>query len=186
VPGSPLSLPSSSDVSPTVFGYLSYTWEFYLPKLPHMRDWFTYNPVRDTWIDGFIGNFGWLDYGFPRWVYNVVPFLYLALIALFVRELLGRRPQLKARAGEIVTYVGLALGVVLFVHAASYVGQLSNPGGFEQARYLFPLLALYGALIALAARGAGRWGPAVGVFLVCLAIAHTAVAMLLTLTRYYG
>jgi hypothetical protein len=26
----------------------------------------------------------------------------------------------------------------------------------------------------------------VGVFLVCIAIAHTAAAMLLTLTRYYG
>jgi hypothetical protein len=67
------------------------------------------------------------------------------------------------------------------------VARLDGVPGYEQPRYLFPLLALYGALIALAARGAGkRYGPVVGVLIVCIAIAHTAAAMLLTLTRYYG
>jgi 4-amino-4-deoxy-L-arabinose transferase-like glycosyltransferase len=186
VPGSALSLPGSSDVAPTVGGYLSYTWEFYLPRLPFMRDWFQYDPVRDTWFDGFVGNFGWLDYGFPSWVYNLALGIYAAILALLARELIARGSWLRTRWREVATYGGLALGFILFVHAASYIGQLANPGGFEQARYLFPLLTLYGAGIALAARGAGRYGPAVGAFLVCLAIAHTAVAMLLTLTRYYG
>jgi hypothetical protein len=58
---------------------------------------------------------------------------------------------------------------------------------FEQARYLLPLLGLYGLLVALAARGAGRrWGPAVGAALVMLAMAHGLFAGLLTISRYYG
>ncbi len=187
VPGSPVSLPSTGDQQPTLSGYLSYTWQFYLPRLPSMGDWFEINPLREVWFNGFVGQFGWLDYGFSRWVYDLALVIYGGLLALLARELIRLRPRLRSRSRELATYGALALGLLLFVHAGSYVGQLDNPGGFEQARYLFPLLALYGAIVALAARGAGRrYGPAVGYFLVSLAIAHTAVAMLLTLTRYYG
>jgi 4-amino-4-deoxy-L-arabinose transferase-like glycosyltransferase len=187
VPGSPLSLPSTGDVQPTLGGFLSYTWQFYLPRLSFMGDWFHIYPLRAVWFDGFVGNFGWLDYGFPRWVYDLALVIYGAVVALLARELIGLRHRLRARSGEVATYGALALGVLLFVHAASYIGRLDSPGGFEQARYLFPLLALYGAIIALGARGAGRrYGPAVGLVLVSLAIAQSAVAMLLTLTRYYG
>ena len=46
----------------------------------------------------------------------------------------------------------------------------------------FPLLPLYAAIVALAARGAGRrYGPAVGVLLISVAIARSAVAILLAL-----
>jgi 4-amino-4-deoxy-L-arabinose transferase-like glycosyltransferase len=187
VPGSPVSLPSGGGEQPTLSGYLSYTWQFYLPPLPSMGDWFEVNPLREVWLNGFVGRFGWLDYGFPRWVYDLALVIYGALFLLVARELIGLRHRLRARGRELATYGALAVGLLLFVHAASYIGQLDNPGGFEQARYLFPLLALYGAIVALAARGAGRrYGPAVGFVLVSLAIAHSTVAMLLTLTRYYG
>jgi hypothetical protein len=81
----------------------------------------------------------------------------------------------------------IVLGLLILTNGNGYSARIGGAGGFEQARYLLPLLALYGAIVALAARGAGRrWGPPVGVLLVSVAIAHTAVAMLLTLTRYYG
>jgi Predicted membrane protein (DUF2142) len=187
VPGSPVSLPSRGDEQPTLTGYLSYTWQFYLPRFSSMRDWFEVSPLREAWFNGFVGRFGWLDYGFPRWVYDLALVIYGGLVVLLARELIGLRRRLRARGRELATYGALGLGLLLFVHAASYIGQLDNPGGFEQARYLFPLLSLYGAIVALAARGAGRrYGPAVGFILVSLAVAHSTVAMLLTLTRYYG
>ena len=75
----------------------------------------------------------------------------------------------------------------MLIAGTSYVARVGGVASYEQPRYLFPLLALYGALIALAARGAGkRYGPAVGILLVSIAIAHTAASMLLVLTRYYG
>src|SRR5262249_9372125 len=99
----------------------------------------------------------------------------------------SRWSRLRGRLPELVTYVAMMVSLLVFVNLAGYYGRLGNPFGFEQARYILPLLALYGALVALAARGAGkRYGPAVGVFPVSLAVAHSGLAMLVTLTRYYG
>jgi hypothetical protein len=111
----------------------------------------------------------------------------LAICALAARELITKRRVVRARLGELVTYVAIMLGLLVLTNGNGYSARVGGAGGFEQARYLLPLLALYGAIVALAARGAGRrWGPSVGVVMVSVAIAHTAVAMLLTLTRYYG
>jgi hypothetical protein len=167
---------------------VSYMWQFYLPRLPFMdQDFFGVYQLRQTWFNGFIGQFGWLDFGFPQWVYNWALALVLGLLALVGRQLVSFRHVLRSRLWELATYLMLMLGLLVLIAGVSYVARLEGVPGYEQPRYLFPLLALYGALIALAARGAGkRYGPAVGVFLVCLAIAHTAAAMLLTLTRYYG
>ncbi|HEY6638978.1 MAG TPA: DUF2142 domain-containing protein [Solirubrobacterales bacterium] len=174
--------------SGTVLDLASYMWQFYLPKLPFMhKDYFEVYQLRGIWFNGFIGQFGWLDFGFPQWVYNWALGLGLGLLALAARELVRVREVLRSRLWELATYVVLTFGLLLLVAGTAFVARLDGAAGYEQPRYLFPLLALYGALIALAARGAGkRYGPAVGVFLVCLAIAHTAGGMLLTLTRYYG
>jgi hypothetical protein len=167
--------------------FASYTWQFYLPRLPFMDSYFAHYPLRSVWFDGFIGEFGWLDYGFPRWVYNWSLALAFVLLALVARQLISLREVLRSRLWELATYVLLALGLLVLIAGAGYVAQLDDAKGYEQPRYLFPLLALYGAVIALAARGAGkRYGLALGIFLVFIAIAHTAAAMLLTLTRYYG
>ncbi len=59
-------------------------------------------------------------------------------------------------------------------------------GQFEQARYLLPLLALFGLVPALAVRAAGRWAPVAGVVMVLLAVGLSVFAQLLTLGRYDG
>jgi 4-amino-4-deoxy-L-arabinose transferase-like glycosyltransferase len=166
----------------------SYMWQFYLPRLPFMdQDFFGVYQLRQTWFNGFIGQFGWLDFGFPQWVYNWALALALGLLALVGRHLVSLRDVLRSRLWELATYLMLMFGLLVLIGGVSYVARLDGVPGYEQPRYLFPLLALYGALIALAARGAGkRYGPVVGVLIVCIAIAHTAAAMLLTLTRYYG
>jgi hypothetical protein len=170
-----------------LFDFASYVWQFYLPLLPFMDSFFADYQVRDVWFNGFIGKFGWLDYEFPRWVYNLSLALAFALLALAARQLISLRNVLRSRLWELATYILLVLGLLVLIAGAGYLARLDGANGYEQPRYLFPLLPLYGALIALAARGAGkRYGPPVGVFLVCIAIAHTAAAMLLTLTRYYG
>jgi len=57
---------------------------------------------------------------------------------------------------------------------------------FEQARYLFPVLALYGAFVALAVIGSGRrWEKAAGVTVVVLAVGHSLFSQLLTIDRFY-
>ena len=56
-----------------------------------------------------------------------------------------------------------------------------------QGRYLLPLLPLFGALLALAARGAGeRWGRAAGVAIVSGAVALSLFGQLLTVAWFYS
>ena len=65
--------------------------------------------------------------------------------------------------------------------------QSGGVGQFEQARYMLPLLCLYAAIAALAARfGGRRWGPAIGATLVMLAIGHDLFAQMITVSRFYA
>jgi hypothetical protein len=49
------------------------------------------------------------------------------------------------------------------------------------------MAVLFGAILALAARGAGRrWGPAVGALIVVLVFGHDIFSQLLVVSRYYG
>jgi hypothetical protein len=166
---------------------VSYAWQFYLPRLPAMHPFFHDYQLRQVWFNGLIGEFGWLELGFPQWVYNMALALGFVLLALVARQLVSLRNVLRHRLWELATYLVLTLGLLVLIAGTSYVARVGGVTSYEQPRYLFPLLALYGALIALAARGAGkRYGPAAGVLLVSIAIAHTAASMLLVLTRYYG
>jgi hypothetical protein len=82
--------------------------------------------------------------------------------------------------------VTLAASVVVVVAVAGYRFRASDHLNFEQTRYLFPLLPLYGALFALAARAGGRrYGPALGALFVVMFVGHNVFALLLTLQRYY-
>jgi hypothetical protein len=183
-----ITLPGGTETTnATLSGGFDYMWQFYLPRLPWMDPIFPAYQLRQIWFNGFIGQFGWLEYSFPHWVYDFALAVAAGLVALVGRELVRVKALLRSRLGELITYLTIMVGLLVLVGGVSYIAQVGGALGYEQPRYLFPLLALYGALIALAARGAGRrYGPAVGVFLVCLAVAHSAAAMLLTLTRFYG
>jgi 4-amino-4-deoxy-L-arabinose transferase-like glycosyltransferase len=181
-------LPGGTETASATLGdAFDYMWQFYLPRLPSMHSMFEFYPLREIWFNGFIGEFGWLDTRFAGWVYDLAIPVALGILALAGRELYRVRSVIRSRLGELVTYLTLIAGLLLLIGAVSYIARIGGASGYEQPRYLFPLMALYGALIAIAARGAGkRFGPATGVFLVCVAVAHSAAAMLLTITRFYG
>jgi 4-amino-4-deoxy-L-arabinose transferase-like glycosyltransferase len=166
---------------------LSYTWQLYLPRLPFMNEQFGYFPPYEIWFKGTIGRFGWLDTQWPSWVYRValglcVPLLLLAALALWRRAggLLDRWP-------DLLVYAVLLAGVI---GSIGFLGiRFTRDTGFDfaQARYMFPFLAFYGALVALAALGAGRrFGRPLGAALVVLAMAHGLLAQLLVISRFYA
>ncbi len=178
---------ATETASATLSDAFNYMWQFYLPRLPSMHSMFVFYPLREIWFNGFIGEFGWLDTKFANWVYDLALVIAIGILVLAGRELYRVRGVIRSRLGELITYLTLIAGLLVLIGAVSYIARIGGATGYEQPRYLFPLMALYGALIAIAARGAGRrYGPAVGVLFVCLAIAHSAAAMLLTLTRFYG
>jgi hypothetical protein len=170
----------------SIFKELSYIWQFYLPRLPGMRSYFRGFPTtRVYWFDGLVGNYGWLDTTFPSWVYEVAVIPVALIAALVVRALFSSRAALRGRLGEGLTYLAMSCGVLFIIGANDYLHKI--PGEYAEPRYLLPMLALWGAVLALAARGAGRrWGPLAGVLIVSMALAHDLFSQLLVISRYYG
>jgi Predicted membrane protein (DUF2142) len=181
-----------SDEASAVTGSLSaeanYIWQLYLPRLPGTANDFPgLFTTRQIWFVGYVGRLGWLDTFFPGWVYTLALVAAGALAALCARALLVRRAALRRRLSELAAYALMALGLVLEVGAASYGEFPHQLAEYGQARYLLALLPLLGAVLAVAARGAGRrWGPAVGALIVVLLLAHDVFSQLQVVARYYG
>lgn len=169
---------------------LSYVWQFYLPRLPWMKGYFVgLSTTRTIWFDGLVGIYGWFDTTFPSWVYDVAIVPFVAIVALCARALVSSRASLRRRLPELVTYLAMSAGLLIAIGSTAFLSFLEyhDPGANAQPRYLMPLLVLWGAVLALAARGAGRrWGPAVGAMIVLLVLAHDIFSQLLVVSRYYG
>jgi Predicted membrane protein (DUF2142) len=167
---------------------LSYIWQFYLPRLPGMTNYFPgISTTRQIWFDKSVGLYGWLDTYFPGWVYDLALIPAALIAALCVRELLRARAALRSRAAELSVYAVIGVGLLVLFGADSYLEVPTFTGSFSEPRYLLPLTVLFAAVLALAARGAGRrWGPAVGALLVLLILAQDLFSQLLVVGRFYG
>jgi hypothetical protein len=171
----------------SISGELSYIWQLYLPRLPGMHsDFGEIFTARQIWFRDLVGLYGWTDTVFPGWVYDLALIPAGLLAALCIRELIVSRTELRIRVIEIVTYAVMSFGVLLLIGAAGYRYQ-TTPAEYAEPRYLLPMLALWGVVLALAARGAGRrWGPVVGVLIVVLVIGHDIFSQLQVIARYYS
>ncbi|HTW43257.1 MAG TPA: DUF2142 domain-containing protein [Solirubrobacteraceae bacterium] len=178
----------AAQVSGSLLAELNYIWQLYLPLLPGMTDDFPgLFPLRQIWFDGYVGLYGWLDTPMPAWLDTLALVPAAALALLCGRSLYTARAAVRARALELATYALMALGLLALIGVASFHAFPAEDAEFGQVRYLLPLLALLGAVLALAARGAGRrWGPAVGALIIVLFLAHDVFSQLQEIARYYG
>jgi 4-amino-4-deoxy-L-arabinose transferase-like glycosyltransferase len=166
----------------------NYVWQLYLPRLPGTTNDFPgLFTTRQLWFDGYVGEFGWLDTFFPGWVYTLALIPALLTAALCARALLASRAALRACVPELAVYAVMAFGLIVLIGVDSYREFPELTASYGQVRYLLPLLPLLGAVIALAARGAGRrWGPAAGALIVVLFFAHDMFSQLQVIARYYA
>lgn len=171
----------------SILSEISYIWQFYLPRLPGMTNYFPgLSTTRQLWFDRGVGLFGWLDTSFPLWVDNIalIPAALIAILGL--RTLLVRRRALRGRLSELVVYAIVGAGLLALIGQDSHLNRLTEGAGWAQPRYLMPLLPLAAAAIVLAARGAGRrWGPAVGALIVVLFLALDVFSQLQLVSRFY-
>lgn len=166
----------------------SYIWQLYLPRLPGMHvDFADISPIRELWFNGLVGQYGFEDTFFPRWVENLALIPAFTIAALAGRELWERRLALRQRTGELGVYLTMTVGLLTVIGASSYLSYPAEAAGFPEPRYLLPLLPLFGIVLALATRGAGRrFGAAVGSLIVVLFIAHDLFSQLQEIARFYG
>lgn len=166
---------------------IGYIWQLYLPRLPFQVDLIPGTAAQTVWLNGLIGRFGWLDYSFAPWVYDVGLGVAVALAMLALVGAGRAARALRSRWVELIVYGTAVLGLMLIIGLPGYTARIGQPYPFEQARYLLPLLSLYGAGLVMAARAVGeRWAPTVGALIVILAATHGLFAQLLTIARYYG
>lgn len=132
----------------------SYVWQFYLPRLGFMNP--TIGPpnygFREAYVDRLYGTLAQLEVVLPHraeqalWLLSVV-----ALVALVV-VLVRSRDAVRRRLPEFLVLLSAILALLLGLHLAAYRAMLGNPGDpIVTARYLLPLLPLFGAAIALIA-----------------------------------
>ena len=167
---------------------ISYVWQLWLPRLPWQFDQFPgIFPLDAIWLNGFVGQFGWLDYAFPPPVHDWAVRVGVVLLVAAAISLLVNRARMRGRWLELVVYVSALAGVAVAIGSQDYtVTESGSLGRFTQARYLMPLLALYAGLIAVALRlGRRRVGPYLAVAVVTIAAVHAVSGMLLTIGRYY-
>ena len=166
---------------------VSYLWQLYLPRTPNFDDLLPGVPPYTLWFNGLVGHFGWLDYQLPSLFYPVAGVLFLVLAGLALSALWTSRAALRAHVGEVLVYATFVAGLLGAIAVAGYRAWLDGAPGFEQARYLLPLLSLFALIPALAVRAGGRrWGPAIAILIVTGVIGHSLLAQLITLMRYYG
>lgn len=168
---------------------LSYLWQFWLPKLSFMTDQFQgypQYPLWETYLQAFAGRFGWFQYGFSEatiWrvtiVVGVALLLALGALALRWRRVVAEWPL-------VVALVGGFVGFALMVNVAGYSYVKDTAQNFEQVRYLFPYIGIYGLVFAVALLAfPARWRRPVAAGLIALAALHVGASWALTLSRYY-
>jgi hypothetical protein len=169
-------------------GQLSYLWQVFLPRLPGQSAAFPeFYPGWQLWLKGFIGKFGWTVVGFSEWAYRLGAALLGLVVALAASAAVRERRVLRRRLWELLGYAAMTGGLLLLIGLVALRGFAPGISGAIQGRYLLPLLALFAALLALAARGAGeRWGRAVGVALVLVCVGWSLFGQLLTIAWFYG
>ena len=106
--------------------FLSYLWQFYLPRLPFMIELQAGLPLFNVWFKGLIGRYGWLDTTFPEWVYTVALSVFGVVLALAGRALWRARAVVHRRRGELLAYIVLAAGFLLLVGWAGYSGRIAT------------------------------------------------------------
>lgn len=180
-------LPSAEQNVGTGREQLSYIWQLYLPRIPGQYDQFGFSPPTETWIKGLVGRYGWLDYASPLWMVDLARWLLRLALVLGLAALVRYRKQVRERAVEIVVLLGFVASLLVVIGHEGYGYRNSTGLLFEQARYVFPVIAIYGLAVVAACGALGRrLAPAAAVGCVALFAAHLASGVLLTVDRYYG
>jgi 4-amino-4-deoxy-L-arabinose transferase-like glycosyltransferase len=166
--------------------FLSYLWQFYLPRLPFMTRFRVTPqlPVYDFWIRQATGVFGWLAVQLPHWVYRIAG-VTLGVIAILAVALLTRlrdRRQLALLSFYALTLIAL-LGLL---HITDYRGIIAGQGTIMQGRYLLPAVGLLGLAVGLiVTRAPIRWRPgACGLALTGLLLIQ-AISLVAVLEAFY-
>jgi 4-amino-4-deoxy-L-arabinose transferase-like glycosyltransferase len=191
LPSNPQIRPASLTSLHDLRQFVSYVWQYYLPPLPFMQP----SPIVAggggkalyyTWIQEGWGAFGWLEVRWPLAVYRWFAALSAVLI-LGGAVSLARSAWRKRLDWGTVAFFSVAVACLLFIlHWSDYSIWRVEGRGFIQGRYLFPLVALLGLIVAGAVSLLPRRRRALAVaFALAALLVFQLFSMGLVVERYF-
>ncbi|HWK27403.1 MAG TPA: DUF2142 domain-containing protein [Solirubrobacter sp.] len=167
---------------------LSYVWQFYLPRPPFMNAFPTNAhtiPVYDVWLKGTWAAFGWTEVLFRNRVYVVLAAVTVAVVIGAAMQLWRTRHE-----GDRTIFAFLAIVTVSLLaglHWSEYRMIKAGASGFNQGRYLLPLVGVAGLVLALAIK---RFSPRLRPYGTAVAVGGLMVLQMLSLAlvmvRFYA
>jgi 4-amino-4-deoxy-L-arabinose transferase-like glycosyltransferase len=170
----------------TLRGFLSYVWQFYLPRLPEMNFQRVTPglPVYDIWLREGWGVFGWLEVRMPEPVYALLA-AFTSLIAIVSAAIVSTfRDRLR---WSLIAFFAVALTGLLFgLHLTEYRSLIAGQGPVLQGRYLLPVVGIFGLAVALiVGRLPASWRAPVCGLLIAGMLLLQIVALGAVGARYY-
>jgi 4-amino-4-deoxy-L-arabinose transferase-like glycosyltransferase len=168
--------------------FLSYVWQFYLPKLPFQTKFSTGAPhlaVYDAWLKTGWAAFGWLEVRFPEWVYVVLGLITgaIAIISLLVLW----RSRRTVDWASVLFLAIVAVSLLVGLHWTEYRMLDTGGGPFNVGRYLLPLAGIAGMAVALVVRTLRPVHRPAGAALVLSSLfALNLFSLALMLSRFYA
>jgi 4-amino-4-deoxy-L-arabinose transferase-like glycosyltransferase len=170
----------------SLFGFVRYVWQYYLPRPPFMTPFRVTPqlPLYDIWVRQLTGVFGWLDVSLPAWMYPVSATLAagVTVTAIGILTRVRGRGHLPLLAFFSLTAVAL-LGVL---HITEYRVLIAGQGEFLQGRYLLPIVGLLGLLVAvIVVRVPRTVRPAIGGLILVVLLAAQVLSLATIAQGYY-
>ncbi len=169
---------------------LSYMWQLFLPRFGFVTDQLGLSSLQDTWLRGFAGRYGWLDYAAPTSWGNVFIGATVTIVLLCSGSFILRARRhlvLQRNWEEIASATCFFIFLWAVIAKAGYDYHRTTGFIFEQPRYLFPVAAFYALSVGVASGALGRrMFPYVATVIVASLCVHDLSGVTLTLERYYG
>jgi 4-amino-4-deoxy-L-arabinose transferase-like glycosyltransferase len=169
--------------------FISYVWQFYLPKLGFMKPMIgVHYTWHQAWVDHLWSGYSHLEIEIPA---NLEKAVWLGVrvgLVMLVAALIAKRRAVRRESASAVVLASAVIGTLLALHLIAYRAMLGfSADPVLTGRYLLPLIALFGVAVGIVVKALPRplVGPAAG-----LAIGGTLamqfVAVGLVLERFYA
>lgn len=176
----------------SIGGMLSYAWQWFLPPLEFMFNWFGSDlfwnppPIVSIVLTGFIANFNHLDTNYPFAFYRALALVLILMTAVIA----GAAIRARSKISELIPIAAISAtavgGLLAFLILSAYLMAIKSNSSLIQGRYMLPLVTIAGLFVAAFARAFGsRRG------LVPAAVVVVSIAILnlfsygLALDRFY-
>jgi hypothetical protein len=125
--------------------FLSYAWQFYLPKLGFMQP--SIGPpgygFREVFIQSFYGDLASLEVQYPRFATDLLQVATVLLLLAVYTVGVARFDAVKRHWPTVAFLLLSSLSLLALLHITSYNSMLTNPADpLFTGRYLFPLVSV--------------------------------------------